>query len=124
MQQSQCLFIQSDTALKVAMIAELAKSIFDTHGIDSATIQHIKSSGDGHLFFVGYDYVLRITDGNIDRMMARSQWVQALQSVQKILFSGCSFSGSKYSDILCSRISGCDYIDAVRTLWFILYCKT
>jgi hypothetical protein len=68
------------------------------------------------MFFVGDDFVLCITGGNIDKLIARFQRVQALQSVQKILFSGCSFFGSKYNYILCRRISGCNYIDAVSTM--------
>ena len=72
-----------------------------------------RSDGDEHLFSVDDDFVLRITGGNIDKMIARFERVQELQSVQKIRFSGRSFSGSKYNFILCSRIKGCDYIDAV-----------
>ena len=95
------------------MIPDLVKKILAAHKLGHASIQHIKSSGDEHLFFVDDDFVLRITDKNVDNLIRKSEQVQALPSVQKILFAGRLCSGSEYNYVLCSKIRGCDYIDTV-----------
>jgi hypothetical protein len=95
------------------MLPDLVNKILAAHKLGHASIQHIKTSDNEHLFFVDDDYVLRITDGNIDNLVRKSGQVQALPSVPKILFAGRSFSGSKYNYVLCSKIRGCDYIETV-----------
>lgn len=98
------------------MIDTIVSDILKENKIEERSIDHIKSGGSEHVYFVNNEYVVRITDRSITNLIHCLEQISFMQSVQKIAATGFHDSEVTYNYIICNKIPGVDYIDTVVTM--------